>query len=95
MSAGVRVRVRFFAALREALGRDNLELCVPSVLATSALKTAVVQAAAADPAVQERLAGLLGAPNVRLAVNQALAHGAELELQEGDELAFLPPVTGG
>ena len=95
MSAGVRVSVRFFAALREALGTDSLELQVPSELGVSALKAAVVQAALTEPESQQRVATLLNAPNVRLAVNQALMQGAQLELAEGDELAFLPPVTGG
>jgi molybdopterin converting factor small subunit len=38
-------------------------------------------------------------PNVRLAVNQDLVKGnwreAELVFTDGDEVAFLPPVTGG
>lgn len=38
----------------------------------------------------------LTAENVRVAVNQALVEQLDaVELKEGDEVAFLPPVTGG
>lgn len=38
--------------------------------------------------------GVLG-PRVRLALNGALVSGQGLVLADGDELAFLPPVSGG
>lgn len=38
--------------------------------------------------------GVLG-PRVRLALNGTLVEAAGLVLAEGDELAFLPPVSGG
>ena len=52
--------------------------------------------------VQAALAGALDqcqrkaldAPGVRVAVNQVLAHRSA-PLAAGDEVAFLPPVTGG
>ena len=49
----------------------------------------------------ESLRRLLGArwpelddPGVRLAVNQVLVHG-NVRLSAGDEVAFLPPMSGG
>lgn len=95
MTTEVRVRVQFFAALREALGAEQLEVMVPSTVALSALKATVLKAAASLLDDQSHFERLLNAPNVRLAVNRAFSHGAEIELAEGDELAFLPPVTGG
>ena len=40
------------------------------------------------------LAEALRSPKVRVAVNGALA-GADTALADGDEVAFLPPVSGG
>ena len=37
----------------------------------------------------------LTAENVRIAVNQEFIDGGAAELRSGDEVAFLPPVTGG
>lgn len=43
------------------------------------------------PALAEALAG----PKVRIARNGALVDAAGLVVEEADELAFLPPVSGG
>jgi sulfur-carrier protein len=45
----------------------------------------------ADVALPE---GVMG-PRVRLALNGVLVGAAGLVLADGDELAFLPPVSGG
>lgn len=47
-------------------------------------------------ALEPELAEAVGAERIRLALNGALvADRAALVLGEGDELAFLPPVSGG
>ena len=79
------VTVRFFASLREDVGVAELELEADSV---PALLT-VLESALGDAMAHLRQ------ENVRLAVNQELVDDPALVLEPGDEVAFLPPVTGG
>lgn len=83
----MKVAVRFFASLREAVGRECMAVDVepPTV---DALRDSLARRL--SPAAQAALT----APGVRVAVNRAIAHGAA-SLDVGDEVAFLPPVTGG
>lgn len=74
------VRVRLFAILRERAGTDAVELELPA--------GARVEDALA------RLADVAGDVPVVMAVNQEYATG-EVELHAGDELALIPPVSGG
>ena len=79
--------VRFFASLREAVGFDDLEIEIdPPTLA--GLRSAL---AAKLTAEQFRA---IDVADVRIAVNQAIVQG-ETPLRAGDEVAFLPRVTGG
>lgn len=81
------VTVRFFASLREAVGVDEVSLKVePPSLA--GLRNALATALTAE---QFRAMDLA---EVRIAVNQAIVQG-ETALAAGDEIALLPPVTGG
>lgn len=90
-SAGARpaesVAVRFFGSLREAVGQPTLEVA-PAVATVAALKACLRQRlpAAAQTAVF--------APGVKVAVNQEIVDDAAA-LAVGDEVALLPPVTGG
>ncbi len=46
--------------------------------------------------LQPELAEALRGPRIRCAVNGALVHGSDMpQLFDGDEIAFLPPVSGG
>lgn len=51
------------------------------------------------PAIAERLAPQLAvaiaAPDIRIALNGMLVTAGEVLAGDGDELAFLPPVSGG
>ncbi len=82
------VQVRFFASLREAAGLGELALELPDRAGYDDLLAALEArlGRAAMPA-------LLG-ENVRIARNQALT-GVPFVPADGDEIAFLPPVTGG
>ena len=80
-----KVRVIFFASLREEVGRDEVAVQATSLnelldeLRRQLSETAMIA---------------LTAENVRVAVNQMLVEGV-VDLRPGDEVAFLPPVTGG
>jgi molybdopterin synthase sulfur carrier subunit len=83
------VTILYFARLREALGTAREELALPGgVSDVRALREALVGRGGAW--AQE----LGGSRNVRVAVNQDIAT-AETAIEDGDEIAFFPPVTGG
>lgn len=83
----MQVTLRFFAALREALGPGHaFELPEGSTVAQA--RDALIAQGEAPARVLAR------GKAVRAAVNQVLADEAQV-LQAGDELAFFPPVTGG
>jgi molybdopterin synthase catalytic subunit len=76
----MQVRVRLFAGLRERAGAGELELELPE---GSLVRDAL-----------ERMSSLTAGVPVVMAVNREYA-GAEQTLSAGDELALIPPVSGG
>jgi len=81
----MRVRVRLFASLREAVGEAAAELELrPGATAEDAWRSLVAR----HPALEARRASLAAA------VNRSYC-GFDAELEDGDELAFIPPVSGG
>lgn len=85
----MKLRVLYFAALRERIGRSRDDLEVPVLVSTvGALRTHLV-------ARGEPWAGAFAEmKRVRVAVNQSMASDAT-PIDEGAEVAFFPPVTGG
>jgi molybdopterin converting factor subunit 1 len=81
----MRVRLRYFAALREAAGTDAEALELPDGADVRAAREAL---AARYPAMARAL------PGCAVALNRASA-AADAPLAEGDELAFIPPLGGG
>ena len=81
----MRVRVRLFASLREAAGRDQLELDLPR---DATAETAWQRLVAAHPSLAARRASLA------VAVNRAYAR-FDAPLSAGDEVVFIPPISGG
>ncbi len=83
------VRVLFFASLRETVCEDALEVRLPSGATVADLRTLL----------GERLSGegarAIADGDVRVAVNQRLLQSPDARLAAGDEVAFLPPITGG
>ena len=84
----MKVEVRYFASLREALGEgEHIEI--------AAEDTDVASLRAKLAARGGRHAEVLGAGRlVRAARNRALCKDSE-RIEAGDEIAFFPPVTGG
>ena len=78
------VHVIFFASLREEVGHSELSVTASDVEGLLAeLKNRL--GPGYDVIVRD---------NVRMAVNKSLIEG-NVALSAGDEVAFLPPVTGG
>ena len=83
------VTLLYFARLREALGTAREELALPdSVIDIARVREALVSRGGAW--AQE----LGETKRVRTAVNQDMA-SADTPVNDGDEIAFFPPVTGG
>lgn len=81
----MQLRVLLFAGLRERLRRDAVELALPAGARARDLLAAL---AAAEP-------GLAASLSVcRVAVNHEFVANDHL-LAEGDEVALIPPVSGG
>ena len=82
------IRVLFFASLRDTIGQSECELDAVEALDLSRLLEQLAERF--GPSALEALT----AESVRVAVNQELRNGSAL-IRDGDEVAFLPPVTGG
>lgn len=82
----MRVRVKYFAALREAIGRAEEQVDLPREALTVAELRSHLEASGAGALGELR--------NLRAAVNQAMAQ-PDTPVADGDEVAFFPPVTGG
>jgi len=82
------LRILYFAAVRERLGRSAEELALP---------TGVSDVAGLIRHLGQRggeWEALVRIRNLRCAVNQQMVP-FDWPLADGDELAFFPPVTGG
>ena len=84
----ISVSVLFFASLRDATCTGGMEVSLPD----DSDLTALVQRLQQD--LGSEAIAALQAENVRIALNQTLISPTGI-LQDGDEIAFLPPVTGG
>lgn len=80
------IKVLYFAAVRDLVGKDEEKLVLPPEVATIDRLSAFLEERHAA------LAGRLGA--VRFARNETFADAAE-RLAEGDVVALIPPVAGG
>ena len=77
------ITIRYFAMLREELGRD-----------TETVQTEVTSASDLYDELQRRRRFSLGRQHLALAINDELA-AWDQRLRDGDVVAFLPPVSGG
>ncbi|WP_293660406.1 molybdopterin converting factor subunit 1 [Rhodoferax sp. OV413] len=83
----MKVTVRYFAAMREAMGTQVEVLDTPAATLAE-LRSALI---ARGGAGAEALGGNRA---VRMALNQVMS-APDAALSEGCEVAFFPPVTGG
>ena len=81
----MRIQVRFFAAYREIVGSRSVSWSARDGLTLEELMDGVL-------AKYPRLAGHRA--SMLLAVNHAVADSDRI-LKEGDEVALLPPMSGG
>ena len=84
-----KVRVLYFASLREKVGKDAEEIELPAGVATVAALRSHLRSRGGsyEHAFAEKAL-------LRAAVNQDMAQPAAA-VKPGDEVAFFPPVTGG
>jgi len=85
----LKINLKFFAALREAVGAGQEQLDLPPGVTTVGAVRALLQARGgvwAEALAPERA--------VRMAFNHQMC-GPDTALTDGAEVAFFPPVTGG
>jgi molybdopterin synthase sulfur carrier subunit len=85
----MKVKVLYFAALREQLGTAAEEIELPAGVGTVAALRSHLRARGGAWEL-----ALADGKLVRAAVNQDMAPPAS-QIRAGDEVAFFPPVTGG
>jgi molybdopterin converting factor subunit 1 len=80
----MQVRLRYFAALRERVGRDGESLELPQGASVAAVRELLAERYPPAASLLARCAA---------AVNREYV--PEATLTDGDELVFIPPVGGG
>ncbi len=75
------VHIKYFASLRETIGRDSDELSVNGPMTV-------------EQVWQQTTNNMSPPEQLLVAVNQEYANFNN-EVKDGDEVAFFPPVTGG
>jgi sulfur-carrier protein len=85
----MKITVRFFASVREALGLSQESLDLPAGVTTvGAVRDALIARGAPwNEALSHQRA-------LRMAFNQVMCD-ADAVIADGGEVAFFPPVTGG
>jgi molybdopterin converting factor subunit 1 len=79
----MKIKIRFFASCREIAGKNEIELQVQKNETVSDILTVIRQ-----------LFPNLSLADIMVAVNQEFAAPGYV-LKDGDEVALLPPVSGG
>ena len=80
------IQIKFFASLRERLGTSSLNLEYTGEDTVADVAQELVE--------RGEVWRLLEEQDVLCAVNQTLC-GKDTKINDGDEIAFFPPVTGG
>jgi sulfur-carrier protein len=83
------VRLVFLGKFGDAAPADLQEVPLPEGVRTLAdLKEWIVRQA-------PMLGQAIGATRTRMVLNQTVAHDMSIAVKDGDEIAFLPPMSGG
>jgi molybdopterin converting factor subunit 1 len=82
----VKINVKLFAALHELLGQRELSLELAEGATIEDLRDRLVEE---HPVVATFL------PTLVWALNEEYVSGGHRRLQEGDEVALIPPISGG
>lgn len=85
----MKLKVLYFARLRERFGVAEEMVELPDGMGMVAMLLDVLRARGGEWAVE-----LAAGKNFRVAINQDMA-GMEAPIEDGDEVAIFPPVTGG
>lgn len=80
-------RLLFFGKLGDLAQTRTREFPLGAINTISALKTAITE-------TDTSLGDALNDPSVRCAVNEELTRG-DSSISDDDEIAFMPPVSGG
>ena len=83
----MQIHLRYFASVRETLGRANEELSTQATTLAAVRDELIARGAPYADALARGRA-------VRMALDQVMSD-EDAELHEGCEVAFFPPVTGG
>jgi molybdopterin synthase catalytic subunit len=82
----LQIRVLYFAVARERAGVSNEALDLPTKTTVGAMRERICK--------KHPTMSLLAVDAVRIAVNQEFV-GDDFVLHDGDEVALIPPVSGG
>jgi len=80
----IQVKVKCFSQVKYVLGKDEMSLALEPGTTSVEL----------EKLVRNQAQGKLDEVTLRIAVNQKYIL-EEIELKNGDEVAFIPPVQGG
>ncbi len=81
------ISIKYFANLKEVAGKESEELT-----ASDGMKLADLCSQLEDS--QSQIVEMIRQKNVMVAINQEMAT-MDTEIKDGDEIAFLPPFSGG
>lgn len=82
------IQVQFFASIRERLGVDSIN--VDLAVGETSVESVINKLCTTNPEWED----ILKDQKVLAAVNQEMS-SLESSVNDGDEVAFFPPVTGG
>lgn len=88
MATSRLVTVKFFASIRDDLGLEEIEVRVSNPANRCALNESLKESLTSDQLE------VLFAKDVAIAVNHTIQK-QDFSLKENDEVAFMPPITGG